>query len=128
MHRITSASALPAAVAAALLLTAPAALGDDALGPQIVQAQQADVSDQQLQSFAAAAIEVQEINNEWQQRVNETQDPQQAQQMRRQASQEMAEAIRDEGLTIEEYNTIGRLARQDAQLQNKLREHMREAR
>lgn len=130
MYRITTATAVSVLAAGAFFVAAPVAHGD-ATTPQTAQqtqqAPQANFSDEQLQSFAAAANEVRTVHEEWQQRLQETQDPRQQQQIRQEASQEMAEAIEDEGLTIEEYNEISQVARQDPEVYDKVSRYMQEA-
>lgn len=130
MYRITKATAAPMLTMAAFLVASPQAYGDGT--PQIAQqsqqqAPQASFSDEQLEAFAAATVEVRNLNQEWQQRIQETQDPQQEQQLREEATQKMAEAIEEEGLTVQEYNQITQVARQNPEVYDKVTEYMQQA-
>src|SRR3546814_12643842 len=65
---------------------------------------QGQVSDSELQSFAVAALKVQDISNQWRPKIAGAQDAQQATDLRKQATDEMIDAIQKEGLTVESYN------------------------
>lgn len=130
MYRITIATAAPILTMAAFLVASPHAYGDGM--PQIAQqtqqqTPQASFSDEQLESFAAAVVEVRNVNQEWQQRIQQTQDPQQERQLREEATQKMAEAIEDEGLTVQEYNQITQAARQNPEVYDKVTEYIQQA-
>ncbi len=110
---------VPAAFVALALFAAPAAL---TVSPQPAAAQDRQFSDRQIQGFAAAAEEISQIANRMQQRINETEDPEQAQQIRNDANQEMVHAVRRTGLDVETYNEISEAIRNDAQLAERIQE------
>ncbi|MFC4238214.1 DUF4168 domain-containing protein [Thalassospira xianhensis] len=77
-------------------------------------------SDSQLQGYAAVAVEVRDLNDKWQKRAQESTDPAKVQKIRQQASAEMVQAIRDEGLSIKEYNEITQAALQNPELSERI--------
>jgi hypothetical protein len=105
-----------------MLLTAALACALAASGPVWAQAQP-EFSDQQLESFVVAAIAVDEVIREWNPRIQAAQDDAQAAQLREQANAELVEVItQTEGITIEEYQEIGRAAQADPDLAARINE------
>jgi hypothetical protein len=105
-----------------MLLTAALALALAASGPLWAQAQP-EFSDQQLESFVVAAIAVDEVIREWNPRIQAAEDDAEAAQLREQANAELVEVItRTEGMTIEEYQEIGRAAQADPDLAARINE------
>jgi hypothetical protein len=93
-----------------------------ASGPVWAQAQP-EFSDQQLESFVVAALAVDEVIREWNPRIQAAEDDAQAAQLREQANAELVEVItRTEGMTIEEYQEIGRAAQADPDLAARINE------
>ncbi len=86
---------------------------------------QSEFSDQQLQSFAGAVREVQKIGQRMQPKVSAAGSPEEAAEVRQEATKEMVEAIRGEGLTVEEYNDISTAARANPQLAARITEMIR---
>lgn len=80
------------------------------------EAPSADVSDTEIESFAAAMADVQELGQEWTQRMQETDDQEELSEMQEQAQEEMIGAIEDHDMTVEEYNEIATAAQQDPEL------------
>ena len=111
------------------LLTAGAIItGPSMPHAQSTQTQQGDLpvpatnfSDAQLENYADAAVEVRDLNIKWQKRAQEIDDPAQVQTIRQKASTEMVQAIRDEGLSVEEYNQITQAALQNAELSERIK-------
>jgi hypothetical protein len=78
---------------------------------------QAEFTDQQLESFVVAALAVDELIRAWNPRIQGAENAEQAAQLREEANAELVEAItRTEGITLEEYQEIGRTARDDPAL------------
>lgn len=102
-----------------MLFGAPAVL---AQGPaQQGQApQQLDVSDSQLEQYAAVAVKVTEIRNDFQQKMTSAEDAEQAQTLQEEASAEMIEAVQASGMSVEEYNQIAYALQSDPELQERL--------
>jgi hypothetical protein len=87
-----------------------------ASGPAWAQTQ-AEFTDQQLESFVVAALAVDELIREWNPRIQDAEDAEQAAQLREEANAELVETITQaEGITLEEYQKIGRTARDDPAL------------
>jgi len=79
---------------------------------RLAQATQAqgDFSDEQLQAYARAAMQVQQINMAMEQATQNTSDPDQMRNVQQQAYADLERAIKSNGLTVEEYNAIGQKA------------------
>lgn len=105
-----------ATLLAAPFIWAPMAVAGDMEGDMSTEAPEVDVSDEEVQSFAAAMVSVQELGQEWTQRMQETDDQEELSQMQQDAQEEMIGAIEDEGMTVEEYNEIATAAQQDPEL------------
>jgi len=81
-----------------------------------------DVSQEQIQAFAAAMVEVQQLGQEWTQKMQQTEDQEELSQMQQQAQEEMMGAIEDQGMTVEEYNEIATAAQQDQELAQQIQQ------
>jgi hypothetical protein len=78
---------------------------------------QPEFTDQQLEQFVVAAIAVDEVIREWNPRIQAAEDDAHAAQLREQANSELVEVItRTNGITIEQYQQIGRAAQADPDL------------
>lgn len=108
---------LIAALAAALFLTAAA------LPAAAQQAAPAEYSQEELEAFAAATQKVQQLNQKWIPQISQAETAEENAQMRERAMQEMAAAVRDEGLTVEEYNEIFDAAQQDPEVMQQIEQH-----
>ena len=105
-----------------VLMTAALVVALAASGPVWAQAQP-EFSDRQLESFVVAAIAVDEVIREWNPRIQAAKDDAQAAQLREQANSELAEAItQTDGITIEQYQQIGRAAQADQDLAARINE------
>jgi hypothetical protein len=83
-------------------------------------------SEAKLDAFANAVVSVNEVAQKWQPRVAEAKEPAEAQKMQTQARDEIAEAVRNEGLTFEEYNSIYQLAESNPDINQAVRRLIRE--
>jgi hypothetical protein len=78
---------------------------------------QTEVSDAKLESFVVAALAVNDLMTEWSPRIQGAKDENEANTLRQQAQSEFVAAVEQtEGITIEEYQTIGQAAQQDPEL------------
>jgi len=84
----------------------------------------AEITNAQLEAFAAAALRVEEIGADWEPRIAEAENEDEALQMREQAQAEMVEVVEEEGLSVEEYNTIYQVAQSDAEVRETIQELM----
>lgn len=118
--------ALAAAVAVGSAWTVPAAAqGAGATGQPGAQQQGASFSDEQLRTYAEAVKEVKEISNEYQPKMEAAQSEQDQQAVRREATEEMVEAIEKKGLSVDQYNQISMVARTDPETAAKINEYIR---
>ncbi|HCE40670.1 MAG: hypothetical protein CL549_08880 [Alcanivorax sp.] len=82
-----------------------------------------DISDDEVQQFADAQQKVEEIKGEYRTKVQENSDqPEQAMEMQREAQQEMVQAVKDSGLEVRKYNQIAQLAQYDSGLRERIEE------
>lgn len=98
--------------------------GDDpaaAPGPQ--QLAQADqFSDEDIQSFVAARESVIDISRNWEERIQNAESQDELNSLQQASQEEMIEAIRDEGLTVNDYNMMVDAAQRDPDLQQRISE------
>lgn len=82
-----------------------------------------DISDGEVQRFAAAQGKVEQIKDKYRSKVQEKTDkPEQAMEMQRQAQKEMVQAVKDSGLEVRKYNQIAQLAQYDSGLRERIQE------
>lgn len=107
--------AIPLALAGVgMPAAAEQAQGSGAL--RLAQTEVGGFSQEKLQSYAAAVMEVQKVDAAWQPKLSEAESPDEIEEMTRQATDEMIGEIEAQGLTVAEYNSITRAAEQDQQL------------
>ena len=120
--RLTAAALATAGLA---LAAVPAVAGQPA-GIQLAQAQQ--FSDEKIESFAVAALEVSRIRDDYVARIQQAESEEQRQQLAEQATTEMVEAVESApGITTEEYNAIIQAASEDQALSQRINEQIRSA-
>lgn len=120
-RRLTHVTALTLALAMAASLPVAA---QEATEQPPVSAQ--DLSQEQIESFAAAANRVGEIGGELQAQAQGIEDEAELARLQEEANQQMVAAVEEEGLTVEEYNLIFQMAQVDPELNAQLREMMTE--
>jgi len=79
-----------------------------------------DVSDQQLEQFADAQVEIGSIQEDYSARLMETEDPEKARELQQEAQDEMTTAVEDAGLDVETFNSIAMAIQSSPELQQKL--------
>ncbi|GAA5136063.1 DUF4168 domain-containing protein [Alloalcanivorax gelatiniphagus] len=83
-----------------------------------------DISDDEVARFADAQQKVEEIKGQYRVKVQEnTEQPQQAMEVQREAQQKMVQAVKDTGLEVRKYNQIAQLAQYDAGLRERIEKH-----
>ena len=114
--------ALSAILAGTLILSLALPLRGQDTQPRQQQppAQQLELSQDQLASFASAALEVQQIRSKWQPQIQAADSTEQAQKFQVQASAEMVKAVQDKGLTVETYRAIATAARDNPELASRI--------
>lgn len=105
------------------------------VGPSLVAAQaygtqnqpsQQSVGEDELQSYAAAAVEVQRISSDYHETMTEATSSEDAQALQNQAMEKMKEAVRSEGLSVDRYNQIYTLAQADPKVARQIGDYIRE--
>ena len=79
-------------------------------------------TDTQLQNFIKASERVVMISQEYTPRIEATTDQQEREQIFREADEEMVAAVQDEGLSVQDFNTINQQLPQDPQLEQRVTE------
>lgn len=79
-----------------------------------------DFTESELESFAAAQEEVSQITQEFQRDTQGVQDPTKMMELRKEANQELTQAVRNSGLDPATYNAIASAVQQDPALAAKI--------
>lgn len=81
-----------------------------------------DVTDAELVRFANAMGAVNNIREQYSQRIQESADAEKAQQLQQEAIDRMTTAVEDTGMSVDDYNSIATALRDDQQLMERLRD------
>lgn len=81
-----------------------------------------DIDEQQLEAFVVARAEVQEIQQEYTQRLQATEGNEQAAELQAEAQEKMVSAVENEGLSVQEFNQIADAAQNDPEVREKVQE------
>lgn len=81
-----------------------------------------DLSDEKLASFAEAQEKVDSISQDFQRKMQNTEDASEMSEMRQEVNQQMVAAVRNAGLEPTEYNEIARAVRSNPELEEKVEE------
>jgi len=122
---VTLSVVLAGALILALALPMPA---QDAQPRQQPPTQQFDPSPDQVEAFASAALQVQQIRSKWQTRMQEADNAEKAQELQVQAATEMVSAVQERGLTVETYKAIATAARDNPELAGRIVKLMEQSR
>jgi hypothetical protein len=123
---LTLSAVLAGALILALALPMPAQ--DSQPRQQQPPTQQFVPSQDQLESFASAALQVQQIRSKWQTRMQEADSAEKVQEFQVQAATEMASAVQERGLTVETYKAIATAARDNPEIASRIGKLMEKAR
>jgi len=96
--------------------------GDPAAGYGAQPSAPVNVDDATLSEFADAYLSVQEIRQDLSDQLAEAPDRAAAQTMQRQAQDEMAQAVKDSGVSVQEYNDIAVGLQNDPELAQRVKE------
>ncbi|NKI34622.1 DUF4168 domain-containing protein [Wenzhouxiangella sp. XN79A] len=110
-----------AALFTAALLLSGAALAQQ---PPAAAAPDTEVSDRELNAFLDARESIAAIQQDYSQRLENTQEPEKANELQQAANEEMIQAVEDSGLDVERFNTIVMAIQNDPELQRKLQEQI----
>ncbi len=91
------------------------------------QQQQMNFSDDDLRSYALAALQVRDISRDFQPRLEEAETPEEQNTVREEAMEEMVSAVQEQGLSVQDYNTIYQAAQSDQQIAEKVSQYMQDA-
>lgn len=136
-YRITRMTALVAAAGlAAALAAAPAMAQDEEDAARQAQPgehqfepqppQDTAVSEQQLEQFVDALAEITVIRQTAAVELESAVDMEQAEQVHREAQEQMIEAVENAGLSVDEYNRIATLMGTDAELSQRVHSKLQE--
>lgn len=85
---------------------------------------QPQISEEKVDQFVTAYVEVQKINQEYSEQLQATEVPEKATELQQEAQTKMQEAVTESGLTIPEYQQIASRAGQDQDLRTRIQEKM----
>ncbi|WP_110643779.1 DUF4168 domain-containing protein [Salinicola sp. CPA57] len=121
MQRITAFVA--AAMMTAGLVSAPAMAQDQNAADSGSQAQAPakNFSDEQLQQFADASQNIAMISQDYTEQLQNASEEGEQQKIRQQANDEMVDAVKDSGMSVEQFNSIGQAIQQDPQLMQRVK-------
>jgi uncharacterized protein YqfA (UPF0365 family) len=83
-----------------------------------------DLSDQKLSAVAAALERVATLQQDYRQRIAETQAPADKERIVAEANVELTKAVTEQGLSVEEYTSILNVAQDDAEIRGKILQHI----
>lgn len=82
-------------------------------------------SDEQLQTFAVAYLQIDRISQEYETRLQSAETPEEQQQIQMEANDEMVLVVEQtEGLTVDEYNAIFQAAQTDQTVLAQIESHL----
>jgi hypothetical protein len=114
------------AVAGTLMIGSVAVAQEAAQQSRQSAPQTIEVSDQQLQQFADAQMEIASIQKDFRSRLQNVEDPQKAQELQREANEEMTTAVEEVGLDVKSFNQIAMSIQNDPELQQELTQMLQE--
>ena len=110
-------------VAGLLLLPVANAQMNPPQGRPQAQSPSPTISDEKLNAAAAAIRQVRDIQQSYQRKIEAT--PSDKQRLTTEANDAMAKAVTDQGLSVDEYNSIISTAQNDPAVREKLSQRMR---
>lgn len=90
----------------------PAAASQPAPGGAAVK----EFTDDELKSFAAASLRVEQIGSKWNPKISEAGSKADEEKLREQAMGEMVEAVQQKGLSVDRYNRIALAVQSDPEI------------
>lgn len=87
-------------------------------------AQSTQFSDEEIETFAEARGSVMEISSEWQERLSNAESQEKLNSLRAAAQEEMVQAVRAEGLSVDDYNMMVEAVQSNPDLRRRVRELM----
>jgi hypothetical protein len=87
---------------------------------------QTGLNQERLQTFAAIAIEVQRISDDYQSRFSAAGTAEERQRIQQEATSEMTKAVEDNGMTVDQYNEVARVAQSDPEVARQITDYVRQ--
>lgn len=84
------------------------------------------ISQAQIKKFAKTQKDMQPLVKKWQSKINQAQDQQKKQQYQQQMNARIVQAIKKDGLSIQQYNKIARASQKDPQLSQRIQQAMQD--
>lgn len=81
-----------------------------------------DLSEEDIDTFVGAFVAVQEVREDFANRLQEAEDETEAQSMQQEAQDEMVSAVEDAGMSVEEYNEVAMALQNDPELMQEVQE------
>jgi hypothetical protein len=132
--RYIPAASLTAAALSMMFLSSPASAQQATQEKQPTQEQPdsngtaATVSDQKIEAFTVAYLQVDKIRQEYSAKIGATSDPTTKQQLQTEASKQMVQAVQTSpGMSVDEYNAILAAANKDPALVKKLQDKLQKS-
>ncbi|MGG6892422.1 MULTISPECIES: DUF4168 domain-containing protein [Rhizobium] len=132
--RYVSAASLTAAALSLMLLSNPASAQQATQDKQSTQGQPdssgtaATVSDQKIEAFAVAYLQVDKIRQEYSAKIEAASDATAKQQLQTEASKQMVQAVQTSpGMSVGEYNAILTAAKKDPALVKKVQDKLQKS-
>ena len=91
-------------------------------GAPMQQAPEVDLSEQEIDTFVSAFVAVQEVREDFADRLQNAEDETEAQSMQQEAQDEMVNAVEDAGMSVEEYNEVAMALQNDPELMQEVQE------
>lgn len=88
--------------------------------PPSAQQAPAEVGEPELRKFATAQDKVEKIGDKYNARMGEADGQEEMMEMQRSANIEMTEAVKNSGLSVQQYNQIARAVANDPELKDKM--------
>lgn len=85
----------------------------------------ASYEDNDLNSFAVAAVKVHRINNAYSRKMEEAKSEPEMHELEERANGEMVKAVRNEGLTVDQYQTIASRLKTDPDLAKRVQQKIK---
>ncbi|WP_019625665.1 DUF4168 domain-containing protein [Thioalkalivibrio sp. ALJT] len=91
-------------------------------GAPMQEAPSVDLSEQDIDTFVSAFVAVQEVREDFANRLQSAEDETEAQSMQQEAQDEMVSAVEDAGMSVEEYNEVAMALQNDPELMQEVQE------
>ncbi|HZA66085.1 MAG TPA: DUF4168 domain-containing protein [Geminicoccaceae bacterium] len=115
-HRSRTSQLLAGVAGAVMLMGAGLLEARAQQQPQPQPAVPSEFSLSEIETFADAAVEVRQVQEDLETRVQAAEDAEEIDQLQQQAQQDAQAAVEDNGLSVDQYNAILQAANQDPQL------------